>query len=92
MGGMGLIFTPALVRCFLRPISLVWAYDWHFLNTWLLQTVQLEGLTCLRLPTRPSTHPTSLPLTHPLIHAIHDITVVVKKVAQNSAVLASYYR
>ena len=28
----------------------------------------------------------------PLIHGIHDITVVVKKVSQNPAVLASYYR
>ena len=45
--------------------------------------VQLDGLTRLRLPTRPA---------HPLIHAIRDITVVVKKVAQNPAVLASYYR
>ena len=35
----------------------------------------------------PASHP-----PHPLIHAIHDITVVVKKVAQNPAVLASYYR
>ena len=32
------------------------------------------------------------PASHPLIHAIRDITVVVKKVAQNPAVLASYYR
>ena len=29
---------------------------------------------------------------HPLISAICDITVVVKKVAQNPAVLASFYR
>ena len=33
-----------------------------------------------------------IPTTHLLIHAIRDITVVVKKVAQNPAVLASYYR
>ena len=39
-----------------------------------------------------STHPTPFPPAHPLIHAICDITVVVKKVAQNPAVLASYYR
>ena len=31
----------------------------------------------------------SLPPTHPLIHAIPHITVTVKKVAQNQAVLAS---
>ena len=88
MGGMGLIFTPVLVRRLLRPSSRVWAYDWHFLDSWLLQTVQMDGVTRLRLPT----HPTPLPPAHPLIHAIRDITVVVKKVAQNPAVLASYYR
>ena len=37
----------------------------------------MVGLTRLRLP------------THPLIHAICDITVTVKKVAQKPAVLAS---
>ena len=86
MGGMGLIFTPALVRCLLRPSSLVWANDQYFLDSWLLQTVLMEGLTRLRLPTRPL-HP-----PHPLICAIRYITVVVKKVAQNPAVLASYNR
>ena len=39
----------------------------------------MEGVTCLGLPTP----------THPLIHPIPDITVAVKKVAQNPAVLAS---
>ena len=39
----------------------------------------MEGITCLQLPTHP-----------PPIHAIRDITVVVKQVAQNPAVLASY--
>ena len=41
----------------------------------------------------PASHATC-PLypPHPLIRAIHDITVVVKKVAQNPVVLASYYR
>ena len=42
----------------------------------------MEGVTHLRLPTHP-------PPTHPFIHAIPDITVTVKKVAQNPAVLAS---
>ena len=41
--------------------------------------VLMVALTCLRLPTYP----------HPLIRAICDITVAVKKVAQNPAVLAS---
>ena len=48
MGGMGLIFTPVLVRRLLRPSSHVWAYDQHFLESWLLQTVQLDGVTRLR--------------------------------------------
>ena len=46
-----------------------------------LQTVLLGGITHLQLP------------THPLyVNVIHDITVVVKKFAQNPSVLASYYR
>ena len=42
-------------------------------------------------PSHPPTprHPYPLPPTHPLIHAIPDITVAVKEVAQNPAVLAS---
>ena len=43
----------------------------------------MVGLTRLRLPTHPR------PPSHPLIHAICDITVTVKKVAQKPAVLAS---
>ena len=46
----------------------------------------MVGLTRLRLPTHPR-HPP--PTRHPLIHAICDITVTVKKVAQKPAVLAS---
>ena len=63
MGGVGLIFIPVLVRHILRPSSLVWAYNQHFLDSWLLQTVLLEGLTCLQLPTRPlhPPHPTPSP-------------------------------
>ena len=45
----------------------------------------MVGLIRLRLPT----HPRRPPPTHPLIHAICDITVTVKKVAQKPAVLAS---
>ena len=40
----------------------------------------MEGVSRLRLPTHPA---------HPIIHAIPDITVAVKKVAQNPAVLVS---
>ena len=42
----------------------------------------MEGVTRLRLPTHP-------PPPNPLIHAIPDITVAAKNVAQNPAVLAS---
>ena len=52
----------------------------------------MEGVTHLWLPTYPPTHPhspTPTPTPQPLIHAIPDITVTVKKVAQNPAVLAS---
>ena len=50
--------------------------------------VLMVALTRLRLPTHPAT-PIPLPPAHSLIHPICDITVTVKKVAQNSAVLAS---
>ena len=53
------------------------------------QTVLLEGITCLLLSTHPQLPSHTLPPAHPLISAIRDITVVVKKVAQNPAVLAS---
>ena len=92
MGGMGLIFTPAMARRLLRPSSLVWTYDQYFLDSLLFQTVLMEGLTRLRLPTSPFHPPHPLPSAHPLIRAIRDNTMVVKKVAQNPAVLASYYR
>ena len=49
----------------------------------MLQMVLLEALTSLWLPTPPPpTHP-------PLIRPIRAITAVMKKVAHNSAVLAS---
>ena len=40
-------------------------------------------------PPSASHPPPATPHRHPLIHAIHDITVAVKKVAQNPAVLAT---
>ena len=46
----------------------------------------MVGLNRLRPPTHPHHHP---PTRSPLIHAICDITVTVKKVAQKPAVLAS---
>ena len=49
----------------------------------------MVGLTRLQLPIHPHHPATPLPPAHPLIHAICDITVAVKKVAQKPAVLAS---
>ena len=90
MGGMGLIFTPALVRHLLRPSSLVWAYDQYFLDSYVATPNSPNG----RVNPPPASHlpPPPNPPTHPFIRAIRDITVVVKKVAQNPKVLASYYR
>ena len=48
----------------------------------------MEGVARLRLPTHPRHPPPTYPRHH-LTHAIPDITVAVKKVAQNPAVLAS---
>ena len=48
----------------------------------------MVALTRLKLPTHPR-HPPPPPTCPPLIHAICDITVSVKKVAQKPAVLAS---
>ena len=50
--------------------------------------VLMVALTHLWLPTHPR-NPPPLPPTHLLICAICDITVTVKKVAQNPAMLAS---
>ena len=46
----------------------------------------LNFLSLLRVELHLAAHPSNHP---PLIRAIHDITVIVKKVAQNPAVLAS---
>ena len=57
-------------------------------NYWTHSTavcLLMVGLARLQLPT----HPRPLPPAHPLTHAICDITVTVKKVAQKPAVLAS---
>ena len=49
----------------------------------------MEGLTYLQLPTLLHRPPHPFSPSHPFICAIRDITVAVKKVAQNPAVLAS---
>ena len=69
-----------------RPILWIVAV---YVTYWTHSTVVcllMVGLTHLRLPTHPR-HP-PIP-SHPLIHAICDITVAVKKVAQKPAVLAN---
>ena len=91
-GRYGSDIHPCDIKMSLRPSRVVWAYEQHFLDSQIFQTVLLEGVTCLRLPTFPHHPPHPLPPAHPLIFAISDITVVVKKVAQNSAVLASQLR
>ena len=78
MGGLGLIFTPVLVRRLIGPPGLSRPM------TKLIATPNSSIGWC---NPPPSSHPPP-----PLIHAIHNITVVVKKVAQNPALLASYKR
>ena len=46
MGGMGLIFTPVLVRRLLRPSSRVWAYN----RTTAAIYIEAVAITCLMGP------------------------------------------
>ena len=79
MGSMGLIFIPVLVRCLLGPLGL----------SGLMMTSTLELIDAPNSPTGrynpplaanlPHHSPHPLSPAHPLIHAICDITVVVKK-------------
>ena len=101
MGGMGLIFTPLLVGYLLGPPDLSrpmtsgsWTHSYSKQSNWRVwpasnfpptPTTPIPSLLPPPLPKPRSFHP-------PLTRAIHDITVVVKKVAQNPAVLASYKR
>ena len=87
MGGMGLIFTPVLVRCLLSHLGLSRPMTG---TSWILHAVLLEGITHLQMPTCTHHPPYLLSTLLPLICAICDITVIVGKVAQNPAVLASY--
>ena len=82
MGGMGLIFTPVLVRRLIGPPGLSrpmtngsWAHGYSEQSNWVVW----PAFGFPPAPTAP----------HPLKRPIRDITVVVKKVAQNPAVLAS---
>ena len=60
MEGMGLKLTPVVVRLFWLSRH-VWAYGWHFLDSWLVQMILTKGIARLWLPIHPP-HP--LP-THP---------------------------
>ena len=78
MEDMGLKFTPVIAR-----------YLWGILSMFLLHELIASANSPnegFNLP--PAAHP-PLHLPHPLSHFISDITVVLKKVAQNPAVLAS---
>ena len=91
MGGMGLIFTPVLVTRLLgHPglSGLMTSTSWNMEPP--NSPVGSFNPPSAFHPPQPLTPPL-LPV-HSLICAIRDVTVVVKKVAQNPAVLASYYR
>ena len=64
----------------LRPSKHVWGYMWHALLGFIAGPNSPNGGFNLL----PAAHP-----PHPLICVTRDIAVVVKKVAQNLAVLAS---
>ena len=48
----------------ITPFKRVWAYDWLFWDSWLVQMVLTDGLARLRLPTYPL-HPPLPPPTRP---------------------------
>ena len=77
MGGMGLIFTPVLVRHLLGPLGLSGRLG---LSLALLGLIATPNSLFERYNASPVAQPSPPPHpTHPLMHAIHDITVVVKK-------------
>ena len=86
MRGVGLIFITALMR--------------HLSGLLRLSGPRLALLGLIATPNSPigrynpplAVHPPHPSPAQPLKHVIHDITVVVKKVVQNPAVLASYKR
>ena len=64
MEGMVLIYIhPSSSEMSLRPSKYVWAYGWHFLDSWLIQTVLTESLTLLQMPSPlpPTPPPSHLP-------------------------------
>ena len=88
---MALIRMCVVPNCSQRPsrpvlwiVAVCVTYWTHTTAVCLL----MVALARLRLPTHPR-HPPIPAIPHPLIRVICDITVTVKKVAQNPAVLAS---
>ena len=53
MEGMGLKITQVIGRRLLTPFKHVWAYGWHLCNSWLVQTILMNGLPHFQLPTHP---------------------------------------
>ena len=88
MGDMGLIFTRV------SETSLKALQSCLGLSPALLGLIATANSPIRRynLPLASHPPPPPTPPAHPLIRAIRDITVVVKKIAQNPALLASYYR
>ena len=76
MGGMDLILPPALVRHFVGPLGLCGPMT----STSWTHSYSKQSYGRYSPP----------PGCPALIHAIRDITVFMKKVAQNPAMLASY--
>ena len=83
MGGMGLIFTPVLVRCLLGPpglgpmISTSWTHSYVDVSNTPIGRYTGNSPPA-SYPPIPTTHsPTNAPPppSHPLIRAIRDITV-----------------
>ena len=87
MEGMGLIFTPAVVIHLLGPLRMLEPI--HILA--FLQLITSRNTPNGGFNPPPVTHTSSSPTlpAHAFIHVMCDITVVVKKVTQNPAVLAS---
>ena len=53
MEGMGLKITPVMGRRLLTLFQHVRAYGWHLCDSWLVQTILMNGLPHLQLPTHP---------------------------------------
>ena len=84
MEAMGLKFTPVVVRGLLGPLCMLGPI------AGILGFIASPNSSNGGFNLHPAAHypPHPLSPTHPFIHATCDITVVVKNIAQNPAVLA----